>query len=252
MAAADGTTDEDRAFTVEQLARFSTLRHRLSEIGHDAPLVHAANSAATIHYPESRLQLVRCGIALYGSQPSLADNRAAAIADVVSPDDVTGDSTFGSRGLRPVMSLRTKVSFVRELGAGERPSYGRVHALQAPSLAATVPIGFADGLPRQYFEGGGTVLVGGHRRPLAGAVTMDHIVVDCGPHAKVSVGDDVVLIGTQGDQRITAWDWAGALNTIPNEVLARIGPRVPRVVVDSERFSAADPLRRCPITEVIP
>ena len=78
------------------------------------------------------------------------------------------------------------------------------------------------------------MLVGGRRRRLAGAVTMDQIVVDCGPDATVSVGDDVVLIGSQGNESITAWDWAGVLKTIPNEVLSRIGPRVPRVVVDSE------------------
>jgi alanine racemase len=234
MAVADGTREEDRAFTTAQLERFLALRHELSKIGHVAPLVHAANSAATIHYPESRLHLVRCGIALYGSQPSFADYRATGMADDVAIGAAKGDSASGPPALRPVMSLRAKVSYVREVGAGERPSYGRMCPLDVPSFLATVPIGYADGLPRQYFFGGGTVLVGGRRRRLAGAVTMDQIVVDCGPDATVSVGDDVVLIGSQGNESITAWDWAGVLKTIPNEVLSRIGPRVPRVVVDSE------------------
>jgi alanine racemase len=156
------------------------------------------------------------------------------MADDAAIGATKGDSAPGPPALRPVMSLRAKVSYVREVGAGERPSYGRMYPLDVPSFVATVPIGYADGVPRQYFFGGGTVLLDGRRRPLAGAVTMDQIVVDCGPDATVSVGDDVVLIGAQGDESITAWDWARALNTIPNEVLARIGPRMPRVVVDSE------------------
>ena len=136
--------------------------------------------------------------------------------------------------LRPALSLRAEVSHVRRLEAGERPSYGRLYALPVPSVVATVPVGYADGIPRRYFSEGGTVLIGGRRRPLAGAVTMDQIMVDCGPDAEVSVGDDVVLIGTQGGERLTAWDWADLLGTISYEVLCGIGPRVPRIVVDSE------------------
>jgi alanine racemase len=132
-----------------------------------------------------------------------------------------------------VLSLRARVTLVRQLEAGERPSYGRLHRLDGPSTVATVPLGYADGVPRRYFTRGGTVLVGGRRRPLAGMVTMDQIVVDCGDEG-VSVGDEVVLIGRQGTAQITAGDWAGVLGTIAHEVFCGIGRRVPRVVVDGE------------------
>ena len=95
---------------------------------------------------------------------------------------------------------------------------------------ATAPIGYADGVPRRLFDKGGEVLIGGRRRPLAGTVTMDQIVIDCGlpDEATVGIGDEVVLLGRQGDQEITADEWAGRLGTISYEVLCGIGPRVPR------------------------
>jgi alanine racemase len=98
---------------------------------------------------------------------------------------------------------------------------------------ATVPLGYADGVPRRLFDVGGEVLVGGRRRPLAGVVTMDQIVVDCGPAgtAEVAVGDEVVLLGRQGSEEVTADEWADLLGTISYEVLCDIGPRVPRVTV---------------------
>jgi len=131
-----------------------------------------------------------------------------------------------------VLSLRAKVTLVRHLEAGERPSYGRLRPLAGLSTVATVPLGYADGVPRRYFTRGGTVLVGGRRRPLAGMVTMDQIVVDCGPGAAVEAGDEVVLIGGQGAGSLTVTDWAEVLDTIAHEVFCGIGPRVPRVVVD--------------------
>jgi alanine racemase len=95
---------------------------------------------------------------------------------------------------------------------------------------ATVPIGYADGLPRALFAQGYGVLIGGRRRPLAGQVTMDQIVIDCGDDPSVQPGDEVVLLGRQGDEEITADEWAGLLGTISYEVLCGIGPRVPRIV----------------------
>jgi alanine racemase len=98
---------------------------------------------------------------------------------------------------------------------------------------ATVPIGYADGVPRRLFDVGGEVLIGGVRRPLAGVVTMDQIVVDCGPGGAppVTAGDEVVLLGRQGDEEVSATEWADLLGTINYEVLCDIGPRVPRRVV---------------------
>lgn len=219
---AEGTAEEDRAFTALQLERLERVRRGLVDAGLEVPLLHAANSAGAICYPQSRLDMVRCGIAVYGLLPN--PELGPAFDAVVAP---------GQR-LRPVLSLRGRVTLVRSYGAGERLSYGRRYPLPEPSVVATVPIGYADGLPRRYFEAGGGVLVGGRLRPLAGAVTMDQIVVDCGPDPDVAPGEAVVLIGTQGDASITAWDWARTLGTIAHEVLCDIGPRVPRVVVDSD------------------
>jgi alanine racemase len=108
-------------------------------------------------------------------------------------------------------------------------SYGlRWHA-DADTVLATVPLGYADGVTRRLSATGGEVLIGGRRCPIAGTVTMDQITVDCGAGASVSVGDEVVLIGRQGHEEITAEEWAGRLDTISYEVLCGIGPRVPRV-----------------------
>jgi alanine racemase len=219
LAVADGTDSESRLFTDDQLRQFDDVRADLTRRGLEVPLFHAANSAGTIAHPVARYDLVRTGIALYGLAPS--------------PSMVLGaPEVFGSGGLRPVLSLRARVSFVRHLEKGARPSYGRLRALGEASVVATVPIGYADGVPRDLFDAGATVLIGGRRCPIAGAVTMDQIMVDCGPDAEVRPGDEVVLIGRQGGEESTATDWASMTGTISYEVLCGIGPRVPRVVVD--------------------
>ncbi|HVA04237.1 MAG TPA: alanine racemase [Acidimicrobiales bacterium] len=221
---ADGIDAEDRAFTEGQIRSLGEARDLLARAGLAPPMVHAANSAGALGYPTARLDMARCGIALYGVPPfPMVD---AAVTQVM---EVTG-----ARALRPVLSLRAKVTLLRRLDAYERPSYGRLYGLPAASTVATVPLGYADGVPRRYFTLGGTVLVGGRRRPLAGMVTMDQIVVDCGPDDDVAVGDDVVLIGEQGSESLTAPEWAEMLGTISHEVFCGIGPRVPRVVVDRE------------------
>lgn len=220
LAVAEAADGDDCAFTDSQLDRFAVLRDDLRATGAVPTVVHAANSAAAIARPAARLDLVRCGIALYG----------------VLPDPGLGpvlEAGSGGAQLEPVMSLKARVSWVRELEQGERPSYGRLRPLAERSVVATVPIGYADGVPRRFFTGGGTVLVGGRPRPLAGAVTMDQIVVDCGPGAAVAVGDEVVLIGSQGTATVTAQDWAEVLGTIGYEVVTGISGRVPRVMVDN-------------------
>jgi alanine racemase len=239
FAVADGDSDEDRAFTSEQLRRFSQLRAQVSAEFEEPPLVHAANSAAAIGLPESRFDMVRCGIALYGSLPAVSTGTSLSAALSRSGTAQAVSNERSDEGLRPVMSLRARVTHVMELEAEERPSYGRLRPLRSRSIVATVPIGYADGVPRHYFTLGGTVLVGGLARPLAGAVTMDQIMIDCGPGSDVKVGDEVVLIGAQGDRQISAWDWAEVLGTISYEVLARIGSRVTRVY-QSRRVHQSD------------
>jgi alanine racemase len=233
--------DEPRnAFTPEQLGRFADGRAMLAEAGLGlGARAHAANSAGAIAWPESRLDLVRCGISIYGYVP------AAALRPILAAEseraggslaELVGRSAAPERlptSLEPALSWKAQVSFVRHLGAGERLSYGLRAPLRSNSLVATVPLGYCDGIPRSYFEAGGEVLVNGRRCRLAGAVTMDQIVVECGEDRPVRPGDEVVLIGAQGSEHISADDWASALHTISYEVVTRIGPRVKRVYLDA-------------------
>jgi alanine racemase len=226
LPVADGGSADDRVFTLGQLEMFDRLVADLAQHGLAAQVLHAANTAGSIAFPTSRYNMVRCGLGLYGHLPGAA---------------VTGAFNAASGGavLWPAMSLKARVVAVRTLDAGERPSYGRLRPLPARSLVATVPIGYADGVPRALFEKGYGVLIGGRRRPLAGMVTMDQIVVDCGDDTSVQPGDEVVLLGRQGDEEITAEAWAELLGTISYEVLCGVGPRMPRIVVNApERPSA--------------
>jgi alanine racemase len=218
LPVADGEA-EDRAYTEGQLDLFDRLVADLAAAGIRAPLLHAANTAGAIAFPRSRHQLVRCGLGLYGYLPG-------------DPVRAAFDAQAGGARLRPAMALKARVVAVRTLEAGERPSYCRLRPLPARSLVATVPIGYADGVPRALFDGGYEVLIGGVRRPLAGAVTMDQIVVDCGDDGAVRPGDEVVLLGQQGNEVITADDWAARLGTINYEVVCGVGPRMPRILVN--------------------
>jgi alanine racemase len=217
---ADGDSAEDRAFTLGQLALFDGVIADLARIDVHPDVIHTANTAGAIVFPQSRYGMVRCGIGLYGYLPGAAVGAAFSAA-------------AGGEKLRPALSLRARVVSVRTLAEGERPSYGRMRALPQRSVVATVPIGYADGVPRALFSRGACVLIGGRRRPLAGMVTMDQIVVDCEEDASVKPGDEVVLLGRQGEEEITADEWAELLGTISYEILCGIGPRVPRVVINA-------------------
>jgi alanine racemase len=213
---AEGLAAADREYSRHQLSLLDAALEVARARGIEPSVVHAANSAAAITLPESRRTMARVGLALYGHVP------AAPLG---------ADLAAAGRALRPAMSLHARVTAVRRLEAGERPSYGRIRALPAPATVATVPFGYADGYPRRLFEAGAEVLINGRRHALAGAVTMDQLVIDC-DDAAVSVGDAVVLLGSQGDEEITAEEWASWSGTITWEILCGIGARVPRVVVD--------------------
>ena len=148
------------------------------------------------------------------------------------PEDWLGEALeeHGVR-LETALTLRAKVVAVRRVEAGERPSYGRRRALANAATIATVPFGYADGYPRRLFDAGAEVLINGRRFALAGNVTMDQLLIDCDDQ-DVRVGDDVVLLGRQGDEIITADEWARRADTITWEILCGIGARVPRVLVD--------------------
>ncbi len=170
------------------------------------PLRHLANTPGTLFHPEAHLDMVRTGLGIYGLYPH---SSAREVID-----------------LRPAMSIVTHVAHLQRHPAGARPSYGRIRPLAGSSRVATLPVGYADGVPRSISEGG-RVLIGGRRFPLAGRVTMDQLVVDVGGHP-VAVGDQVVLVGRQGADSITFDEWARLSDTINYEVVSRIGPRLPR------------------------
>jgi alanine racemase len=196
------------------------------------PLVHAANSAGLLSWPRARLDLVRCGIACYGYDPRRSELGAPAASP--APLELGSEGARPSEpvvALTPVLSLRTEVVHLARRSAGDRPSYGRLRPLERDTTLAVLPIGYADGVPRALFSRG-SVLVGGRRCPIAGAVTMDQLIVDCGHddgRAPVRRGDEAVLIGVQGDERITAQDWASWAGTIPYEICCGVSSRVPRV-----------------------
>jgi alanine racemase len=171
------------------------------------PIVHAANSAATVLRDDAWFDLVRCGITIYGIPPAAVHANRLPLA--------------------PALSLHARVAHVQYLDAGARVSYGLRYELPRAGRVAVIPIGYADGVPRDLGLVGGEVLVGGARRRIAGTVTMDQTMIDVGD-APVEPGDEVVLIGTQGDETITADEWAARVGTIAYEIVCGIGPRVPR------------------------
>jgi len=200
-------SEEDAEYTEEQAARLLGLAGSLAAGGVVPEILHASNSAGAMGHPGARLDLVRAGIAVYGLRP----------APGFHPEIP----------LRPAMRVVSHVSFLQRLSAGERPSYGRVRPLPAEATVATVPIGYADGVSRRLGETGGGVLIRGKRYPFAGTVTMDQIVVDVGDDP-VEVGDEVVLLGRQGEVEITADEWAERLGTINYEIVCGFGPRISR------------------------
>lgn len=212
---ADSLAASDVAYSREQLRELDDVVHRARDLGASPAIIHAANSAAALSLPEARRSMSRVGLALYGHLPD------PALA-----------TSLSERGLalRPAMSLHARVTATRRLSAGERPSYGRRRALANEATVATVPFGYADGYPRRLFDAGSEVIIRGTRRPLAGMVTMDQLVIDADDQP-VEVGDEVVLLGTQGSASVTAEEWANWAGTITWEVLCGIGARVPRVLV---------------------
>jgi alanine racemase len=199
--------DPSHVANAAQLSAFNAVLDGLSSRGINPPLVHAANSAAALANEPSRFTMVRLGIAMYGLRPG------AGVAELCA-------------GLIPAMSLKARVSAVRWVEAGEAVSYGLVRPLTKGSLIATVPIGYADGVPRALGRTNIQILLNGVPRSFAGTITMDQLMIDCESDSSVTVGDEVVLIGKQGEHSVTADDWAEALGTIGYEIVCGISPRI--------------------------
>jgi alanine racemase len=194
-----------------QLASFERALAVASAAGLAPEVRHIASTAGALRRPESRYDLVRLGIGIYGIPPF-------------------GDGTTAAElGLRPAMTLRGRVAAVRRIDAGTGVSYGHAWRAQRPTTLALVPLGYADGIPRQASDRA-EVLLGGARRRVAGRIAMDQFLVDVGDDA-VAVGDEVVLFGDPATGAPSADDWGDAADTIGYEIVTRIGPRVPRTYV---------------------
>ena len=197
----------DDPYTDMQIERLGGVLTMLAASGHQPSMVHAANSAAAMAHPNARFDLVRCGISIYGISPSEALD---AMLD-----------------LRPALSLRSEIVHLHEVVPGEGVSYGRRWRATRPTQVATVPIGYADGVRRSLGLDGGVVLVRGIRCPILGVVTMDQLVVDVSV-VNAEMGDEVILIGRQGPDAITANEVGALIDTIGYEVTCAISSRVPR------------------------
>ena len=204
FAVADDPTHEANA---AQLAAFETSVADLSKAGINPLIIHAANSAATLSNAKTIFTMVRLGIAMYGLRPG------PGVADLCE-------------GLAPAMAVIARVSAVRWIEAGEAVSYGLRRPVESSTLIATVPIGYADGVPRALGATNVEVLLNGVRRRFAGTITMDQLMLDCGTDSAVQVGDEVVLIGRQGTDTVTADEWADAIGTIGYEIVCGISPRM--------------------------
>jgi len=189
------------------LAQLAAFQEFVAEVGRDDLIVHAANSAAALRDPESHFDMVRCGVAIYGLDPFQND-----------PAD---------HDLEPAMTLRSWVAALRRLEAGESAGYGRRFTADEPTWLATVPVGYGDGW-RRGLTNNADVLIQGRRHPLVGAVSMDNVTVALGADTDVAVGDEAVLIGSQGGERILAEEVARRLGTINYEVTTGLLPRVER------------------------
>jgi alanine racemase len=198
--------DRDDPFLHEQLARFVAWLGPLCD-AHPQIVAHAANSAATLRDPATHFDLVRTGVAIYGLDPFGEDPWA--------------------RELEPALELRSYVGAVKAVAPGESVGYGRSFVARRPTYVATLPIGYGDGV-RRALTNNADVLVRGRRRPLVGTVSMDNVTLDVGAPPQAAVGDGAILIGEQGDERITAEELALRLDTINYEITCGLLPRVPR------------------------
>ena len=201
--------DPDKTYTRNQMAIFLRLTEQLKTAGLTGLIRHAANSAAIIDLPETYLDMVRAGIAIYGLYPSPAVNRQRI-------------------SLQPAMTWKTRIIQLKTVPAGTKVSYGTTYTTPRPTTLAVVPVGYADGYNR-LLSSRGCMLVGGKRAPVVGRVCMDLTVLDVGDIEGVAVEDEVVVLGRQGESRVTADEIATILNTINYEVVSTIAHRMPRI-----------------------
>ncbi len=211
FAAADLPNHDE---TAKQQRRFDDFVAELDRKKLRPKYVHTSNSAAMLRNLNATTDIARVGIAIYGIAPS---NETESVAG----------------GLRPALSLHARVSHVQRLDAGQGVSYGLRKKLDSAATIATLPLGYADGVPRRLWSVGGEVLIAGMRCPIVGVVTMDQLMVNCAD-SEVKIGDRAVLLGMQGSEKISANQIATRLDTIGYEIVCGISARVPRIYVENK------------------
>ena len=206
------TENPDKSYSDFQRESFISALDLIYSLGFNPVITHLANSGGTVTLPEARFDMVRPGLMLYGVYPA--------------EGFITGEIE-----LKPVMKLRSAIISLKKVPVGTSISYGRTFITKRETIIATIPAGYADGVPRRLSGGGGETLVLGKRAPIAGVVCMDMTTIDVTDIDGVSCGDEVVIIGsTDGSQEeITALEVAGRCGTIPYEILCNVSARVPRV-----------------------
>ncbi len=204
--------EEDSSFTYQQLSRFHDVLFKLQDNGFTFQEIHTSNSAGILHYPGSQCNLVRPGIALYGYS---------------APDT--------DANLKPVLTLHTRIISIRNVQTGESVSYGTKFVAPEPIRVATIPIGYGDGFHRTLTNKA-ECIIRGKRFPIIGTICMDQCMINLSAHptlaSLLSIGEPVILLGTGGDEKITANDLARQADTIPYEILTSIAPRVTRIYED--------------------
>ncbi len=202
------SAEDDKRFTQRQIRDFNLLMKELSACNINIPFKHASNSMALVDFKDSHMNIVRPGLIIYGLHPR---------QDLIK-----------RLGLKPVMTLKTKVTHVKSVPKGRSISYGRTYVTKNETRIATIPVGYGDGYSR-HLSNKAHVLIRGKRAPIAGRICMDMCMVDVGHLQGAKSGDDVVLIGKQGKEVIRTEELADIMGTIPYEVVCNIGRRVPRI-----------------------
>lgn len=201
----------DRSPAMVQLERYQDFSKRVEEAGVDIPLHHCSNSAGIIRVPEANLSIVRAGITIYGIYPSSEVER-----DIVK--------------LAPVMELKSHITYVKDVPAGAAISYGGTYVADKKRRVATIPVGYADGYPRQL-SNKGWVLIHGKKAPILGRVCMDQFMADVAEIDNVKKGDEVTLLGRDGDEFISIEEMGDLCGRFSYEFACDISPRVPRVYI---------------------
>jgi alanine racemase len=200
--------ESDHSYTRYQTNRFKDIVNLVSSHFSPLPILHMGNSAAVIQHPETYFDMVRVGIMLYGLAPVPELQKVLPIC--------------------PILSLKTRIMHIKNASKGNSLSYGRSYICPSDKTIAVIPVGYSDGLAR-CMSGRIYVLIRGVKVPVVGTICMDMTLIDITGLEDIRIGDEVLLIGSQGEESITAHDWASWQGTIPYEIFCAIGPRVPRI-----------------------